>query len=113
MFAIKTCEMNENKIVGHLPKQTSHATKCLLDRGANITAHLSSTHYHRSPLFQGGLESTCIIKVCIPASIQGDMFIGKYKERVESLYIKPKNLLLAASAKRMIMTKKKTQLGCQ
>ena len=55
MFASKTCRMNKNKIVGHLPKGISGATKFLLDRGANVI-HLFSTHYPRSPLFQGGLE---------------------------------------------------------
>lgn len=40
MFAIKTCRMNENKIVGHLPSEISHATKFLLEKGADVT-HLS------------------------------------------------------------------------
>ena len=104
--------MNENKIVGHLPKETSHATKFLLDKAANVTTNLSSTHYYRSPLLHGSLEIPWSITACIPASDKGDMFIGKYKE-VESLYIESKNLLLAVSSKRMIMTKTKTWLGCQ
>ena len=54
--------MNESKIVGHLPREISRATKFLLDRGANVTARLSSTHYRRSPLFQGGLEIPCTVK---------------------------------------------------
>ena len=79
-FAIKTCRMNENKIVGHLPREISRATKFLLDRGANVT-HFSSTHYRRSPLFQGGLEIPRTVKVCLP---DRNMLIGKYKEIVES-----------------------------
>ena len=43
MFAIKTCRMNETKIVGHLPRERSSGTKFLLDSAANVT-HLSSTH---------------------------------------------------------------------
>ena len=35
--------MNENKIVGHLPREISCETKFLLDREANVT-HLSSMH---------------------------------------------------------------------
>ena len=62
VFAIKTSRMSDNKIVGHLPRQISRATKFLLDRGANVTARLSSTHYRRSPLFQGGLEIPCTVK---------------------------------------------------
>ena len=83
MFAIKTCRMNENKIVGHLPSEISHATKFLLEKGADVT----QTYYCRSPLLQGGLEIPCTIKVSFPATIKTDMFIGKYKEIVESLYI--------------------------
>ena len=90
MFAIKTCRMNENKILGHLPREISRAAKFLLDRGANIT-NWSSTHYRRSPLFQRGLEIPCTVKVCFPASIKADMSIGKYKEIVESLYIQTEN----------------------
>ena len=90
MFVIKTCRMNENKIVGHLPRKISRATKFFLDRGANVT-HLSSAYYRRSPLFQGCLEITCTVKVYFPASIKADMLIGKYKKIVESLYIQPKN----------------------
>ena len=40
MFVIKTCRMNENKIVGHLPSEISHTTKFLLERVADVT-HLS------------------------------------------------------------------------
>ena len=90
MFAIKICRMNENKIVGHLPKKISRATKFLLDRGANVT-DLSSTYYRRSPLFQGGLEIPSTVKVCFPASIKASMLIGKHKEIAERLYIQPKN----------------------
>ena len=94
MFAIKTCRMNENKIVGHLPIEISRATKFLLHRGANVIAHLSSNLYLRSSLFQGGLEIACTVKVCFPASTKADMLMGKYKEIVKSLFIKPKNKVI-------------------
>ena len=82
MFAIKTCRLSDNKTVGHLPREISRATKYLFDR-AKITATLSSSHYRRSPLFQGGLEIPCSVKVCLPDNIKGDMLIGKYKEIIE------------------------------
>ena len=79
MFAIKTCRMNENKIVRHLLREVSRATRFLLDKGANLT-HLSSTRCHRSPLFQGGLEIPCTVKVCFHVSIKADRLIGKDKK---------------------------------
>ena len=76
MFAIKTSRMSDNKIVGHLPRQIFRATKFLLDRGANVTARLSSTHYQRSPLFQGGLEIPCTVKGFLSCQRK-----GRYVER--------------------------------
>ena len=90
MFAIKTCQINQNKIFGHLLRGISRAAKFLYDRVANLT-HLSSTHYRRSPLFQGRIEIPRTVKVCFPLRIKSDMLIRKYKEIVESLYIQPKN----------------------
>ena len=58
LFAIKTwwdAEFYPQK-VNHLPLEISEFTKFLLDRGATITVTLSSAHYRRSPLVQGGLE---------------------------------------------------------
>ena len=72
MFAMKTFRMNENEIVGHLPREISLAIKFVVDRGANVT-HLFSTYYRRSPLFQGDLEITCTVKICFPVSIKADV----------------------------------------
>ena len=54
-FAIKTTKENHNnQIVGHLPIKVSRVIKYLIDRGAEITAQLTSTNYRRSPLIKGG-----------------------------------------------------------
>ena len=55
VFAIKTCKL-DGTVVGHLPREISRATKFLLDRGAQISATLTSRDYRRSLLVQGGLE---------------------------------------------------------
>ena len=55
VFAIKTCKF-DGTVVGHLPREISRASKSLLDRGAQISATLTSADYRRSPLVQGGLE---------------------------------------------------------
>ena len=62
-FAIKVCEKDKNEIVGHLPMEISRVTKFLLDRGANVSAKLTSTHYRRSLLVQGGIEIPCVVSV--------------------------------------------------
>ena len=60
-FVIKLCEKDKNEIVGHLPMEISRVTKFSLDRGANVSAKLMSTHYKRSPLVQGGIEIPCVV----------------------------------------------------
>ena len=57
-FAIKTVT-EKGEIVGHLPKEISRVTKYLLGRGLTMHCKLSSRHYRRSPLVQGGLEIQC------------------------------------------------------
>ena len=58
-FAIKVCKEGKEVPVGHLPREISRATKFFIDRGANITVTLTSDHYRRSPLIQGGMEIAC------------------------------------------------------
>ena len=43
-------------IVGHTLREISRPIKYLLDQGANVTGTITSEHYRKSPLFQGGLE---------------------------------------------------------
>ena len=91
MFAIKTCQRESGETVGHLPREISRPTKFLIDRGAKVTATLTSTKYRKSPLFQGGLEIACIVNVSLPASIKGHLLIEKYKSMVNELYCNPKD----------------------
>ena len=43
-FAIKVCEIGNETPVGHLPMEISRTTKFLIDRGATVTAELTSDH---------------------------------------------------------------------
>ena len=43
-------------IVGHTLREISRPIKYLLDQGTNVTGTITSEHYRKSPLFQGGLE---------------------------------------------------------
>ena len=96
MFAIKTCKSN-GQIVGHLPREISRVTKFLLDRGAVVQATLSTTHYRRSPLVQGGLEIACKVSVKMPGTIKNHLLIDRYFELVRSLYTEPKNEVILGS----------------
>ena len=71
-FAIKTVTDNGN-IVGHLPREISRITKFLLDRGAVVQLTLTSTHYRRSQLVQGGLEIASEVVARMPATIKNHM----------------------------------------
>ena len=66
-------------------------TKFLLDRGAVVQATLSTTHYRRSPLVQGGLEIACKVSVKMPGTIKNHLLIDRYFELVRSLYTESKN----------------------
>ena len=85
-FAIKICEKKEDKIVGHLPMEISRFTNFLLDRGARVSAKLSSTDYRRSPLVQGGIEIPCIVTVSMPGTIINQLLMERYRNIVETLY---------------------------
>ena len=76
-FAIKVCEKDKNEILGHLPMEISRVTKFLLDRGANASAKLTSTHY-RSPLVQGGIEIPCVVTVSMPGTVINQLLMGRY-----------------------------------
>ena len=87
-FAIKTCQ-KDGKIVVQLPIEISQPTKYLLDRGARITATLTSMSYSASPLVQGGLEIPCLIKVYMPRTVKKKtkkQIISMYEEMIEALY---------------------------
>ena len=64
MFASKTCTVTSRLTVGHLPIEVSRITKFLLDCGAKVYLQLSSNHFRRSPLTQGGLEIPCVVLAC-------------------------------------------------
>ena len=76
-FAIKVCEFWKEIPVGNLPKEISRVTKYTLDRGATATATLTSEHYRRSPLIQGGLKIPCKVSVTMPGTVSNLFSVGK------------------------------------
>ena len=92
VFAIKVCERKKGDIVGHLPMEISRPTKFLLDRGAILTATLTTTLYRASPIIQGGLEIPCKVEVCMPSNtIKDKAIVEKYKEMIDFLYRDPED----------------------
>ena len=89
-FAIKTVTSN-GATVGHLPKEISRVTKFFLDRGAFMQVELTSKHYRRSPLVQGGMEIPCLVTVKTPATLKNTQLAEKYFELVKERYTEPKN----------------------
>ena len=76
--------------MGHLPMEISRVTTFLPDRVANISAKLTSTHYRRSPLVQGGIEIPCVVTVSMPDTVINQLLMERYKQLVEILYTEPK-----------------------
>ena len=60
--------------------------KFFVDSGAIISAQLTSEHYRRSPIVQGGIESHKIPGTCVNI-----LLMEKYKQLMQQLYTEPKN----------------------
>ena len=60
-----------------------------MDRGASIKVVLTSDHYRRSPLVQGGMEIACKIIASMPATCINLALMGKYKQLIEDSYTEP------------------------
>ena len=75
--------------MGHLPLEISRFTKVLLDRGAIISATLSSTHYRRSPLVQGSLEIPCAVNAKLIGTKKNKEILAKYLEMAQTHYTEP------------------------
>lgn len=89
-FAIKICPLSNGEIVGHLPMEISRVTKFIIDRGAKVSAKLTSINYRRSPLVQGGLEIPCLVTVTMSGTIINGLIMDRYKQIVNERYIEPK-----------------------
>lgn len=98
MFAIKVCKNSEdNKIIGHLPREISRPTKFLIDRGATVTATVRSKNVRRSPLYQGGLEILCNVKVVMPKTRKNQLLLDRYRKMVNELYSEPENDIIVGT----------------
>ena len=87
-----TCEIGKDEIpVGHLPMQISRVTKFFIDRGATVTAELTSEFYRRSPLIQGSLEIPCKITAKISGTVINLLIMEKYIQLVQEFYTEPKD----------------------
>ena len=90
-FAVKVSEVGKGNLVGHLPREISRITKFFMDRGAIVSAQLTSEHYKQSPIVHGDMEISCKVTVKIPGTYINLLLMEKYKQLVEQLYIEPKN----------------------
>ena len=69
----------------------SRVTKVFMDRGVIVRAQLTSKHYRRSPIVQGGMEIFCGVAVKIPGTCVNILLMEQNKQLVQQLYIEPKN----------------------
>ena len=66
----------------HFPRESSWPTKFLLNCGAKITAKITSSHYHESPLLQGGLETRFEVSFTLPGTITNQLVSDHYREQL-------------------------------
>ena len=90
-FAVKVCEVGSENAVGHLSREISCVTKFFMDRGAIVSAQLTSDHYRWSPIVQGGMEIASKVTVKVPGTYVNILLMEKYKKLVQHLHIEPKN----------------------
>ena len=93
-FAIKTCQLDSGKIVGHLPMELSRISKFILDRGAKIEVKLRETHYRRSPVVRGGLEIPCDLVIRMPNTMKSAELLKKYLKLFENCYEEPQEIVI-------------------
>ena len=76
-------------IIDHLPRELSRTLKFILDREARIFAVLTSTHYRKSPLVQGGMEIPCQVTVEMSSTLKNGQLLDRLIELVEVVYSEP------------------------
>ena len=74
---------NDEKPVGNLPMEISRAIKFFIDRGMTLTAELTSDHYKRTLLIQGGMEIPCKITAKIFETVINLLLMEKYFQLVK------------------------------
>ena len=72
-----------------LYKEISRVTKYFLDRGISMHCKLTSRHYRRSPLVQGGLEIKCEMVINSRATVLQSRLTSRYPELIQNLYTEP------------------------
>ena len=93
-FAIKTCQLDSGKIVGHLPMELSRIRKFIQDRRAKIEVKLRETHYRRSPLVHRGLEIPCDLVIRMLNTMKSAELLKKYLKLFENCYEEPQEIVI-------------------
>ena len=75
--------------MGHLPEDISRVTKYFLNRGILTHCKLTSRHYRRTPLVQGGLEIKCEMVINSRTTVLQSRLTARYLELIQNLYTEP------------------------
>ena len=90
-------EVGKSDVVGHLPREISRAIRFFMDRGGKVTVTLTSEHYRRSPLVQGGIEISCLMRSLIPGTRVNLLVLERFKAIISKSYTKPKEETILGS----------------
>ena len=76
--------------------QLSLTLKFILDRGARISAVLTSTHYQTSALVQGSMEIVCKVTVEMFPTLKNTQLLDRLIELVETAHNEPTSSILGS-----------------
>ena len=96
-FAIKVCKVRKSDVVEHLPREISRATKFFMDRGGKVTVTLTSEHYRRSLLVQGGMEIASLMRSSIPGICETLLVLERFKAIISENYTETKEETILGS----------------
>ena len=90
-FAVKTVRQN-GETAGHLQRELSRVIIFVfLDRVVSMHIKLSSRHYKRSSLVQGGMQLPSIVFFSMPSTLKNAQLAERYLQLVKECYSKPAN----------------------
>ena len=76
--------------------QLSLTLKFILDRGARISAVLTSTHYQTSALVQGSMEIVCKVTVEMFPTLKNTQLLDRLIELIETAHNEPTSSILGS-----------------
>ena len=87
-FALKTVRKNGDWLFA---TRAFAGNNFFLDKGVSMHVKLSSCHYRRSPLVQGGMRIRCTVFFSMTSTLKNAQLAERYLQLVKERYLEPAN----------------------